>query len=94
MMNHHTIRVYLPYADTKHYEFLRQSLRRIGIQDFIQQSDGKSFKLPQGEFYIFSSKPSDEIREMVYEIAAQISKAAVLVTSGNHIAWVGLESAS
>lgn len=93
-MNHHTIRVYLHYAEAKQYQHLQQSLKRLGIVDVIKQKDGKCFKLPQGEYYTYSSKPSDEIRELVYEIASQIGKAAVVVTSGQNIAWVGLESAS
>lgn len=93
-MNHHSIRVHMPFGEPHHYHQLRESLQRFGIQSVLRQQDGQSFKLPLGEFYLHSSQESEQIRELVYEIASQISKAAVIVTSGTNVAWVGLETAS
>lgn len=89
---HHTIRVYFHYGEKSDYSQLKESLKFLGILDIIRQLDGQSFQLPQGEFYIQSEKNSEEIREMVYEVASQIGKASVIVSSGKRIAWVGLES--
>lgn len=93
MKNHHTILVHLHYGEKKQYQRLLESLSRMGIVDVVQQQDGKRFRLPQGQYYLYSASPSDAIREQVYEIATQIGKAAVVVTSGESIAWVGLEIA-
>ena len=92
-MTHHMIRVHLQYGEGRHYQHLSQSLQRLGISDRIKQKDGKCFQLPQGEYYVLSPRSPEDIREQVYEIASQISKAAVLVTSGQNVAWVGLEAA-
>lgn len=91
-MRHHMIRVFLPYGENRHYHHLEKSLHRLGIVPYLRLKNGKTYKLPLGEFYLRSAQGSDEIREQVFEIASQISKASVVVTSGEKIAWVGLEA--
>jgi hypothetical protein len=91
-MRHHMIRVFLHYGDDRHYRHLEQSLHQRGIVPFLRLKTGKSYRLPTGEYYLHSHLGIDEIREQVFEIASQIGKASVLVTSAEKIAWVGLDA--
>ncbi len=90
---HHSIRVHFEFGEKSDYKKLKESLKKIKISDLLPQPNGPSLQLPLGEYYIHSTHQPEELRELIYEIASQISKASVIVTSGQNIAWVGLESA-
>ena len=82
-----------PTADD--FERLHRQMRRRGFSRFINGSDGKTYRLPHGEYNRQGSMTRDTVREDAKAAAASISSDyEVLVSEATARTWHGLKLAT
>ena len=82
-----------PTADD--FEKLHKQMRRRGFSRFIEASDGKTYRLPHGEYNREESVTRDTVREDAKAAAAAVSNDfEVLVSEATARTWYGLKLAT
>lgn len=92
-MPNFTVRMVLHRANSDDYAQLEEEMRNIGFVDQITGSSGKTYTLPDAEYY-GSASDIDTAFEKAKSAARAVGlKHAIFVTQAASTKWVGLEEA-
>ncbi|MPQ77512.1 hypothetical protein [Hydrogenovibrio sp. JE_KL2] len=86
------VRVELHSANSADYDKLHKEMQSNGFTDEIVSNDNRVFKMPPGEYTGHKNLTTDEVRDLVNNIAGRIVNGrAVLVSESIGSSWIGLE---
>jgi len=94
-VSNYTVRVELHYADEEDYETLHDAMATVGFVRWIQNEDGKKYRLPMAEYNLVNTSLDREaVREKAVEASARAKpdpEPWVLVTQSTARCWHGLK---
>lgn len=93
-MTSFTVRMVLKDADWKEYDTLYEAMGDEGFTDIIKSDDGKTYKMPDGEYNIGGNFTRSDIMEKAKRAANKTKvKYAIFITESSGRKWHGLDRA-